>query len=281
MTEEGALLGGRSIPIGSVFDYRPAKVWLESEMLFYTRGESILEEHEMEGILDSFVKIRGEDDVLRFAEQFGPLRLCPHNLPWTHERETVFFDLRPEDGECHGAVSPESLAAWFQWVETARAILTIAAELHQGRVPNREVWETASQILNPRYQEEPEDWPNARDPQQFDLARLYCADLGWAWMDLANIKPKLDWGDGIQAPRLYLWPIPFAFGALGLQLAQAVTRSHGLAICSGCGNPYVRSRTRPQAGRRNYCPDCGTRAALRDAQRERRAKQRGDHGQEG
>jgi hypothetical protein len=62
------------------------------------------------------------------------------------------------------------------------------------------------------------------------------------------------------------------FGELGLQIMQAASRGQTLAVCSGCGNPYMRQGRKPQSGRRNYCPRCGVKASRRDAQRQRRTR---------
>jgi len=57
------------------------------------------------------------------------------------------------------------------------------------------------------------------------------------------------------------------FGILGMQLAFTLAQAE-LTVYSGCGRDYPRTGRRPQAGRLNYCPDCGERTRSRDAQRE-------------
>jgi hypothetical protein len=44
------------------------------------------------------------------------------------------------------------------------------------------------------------------------------------------------------------------FGALVVQLALTISRTDGLALCSGCGLSYVPSR-RPRDTKRRYCPE--------------------------
>jgi hypothetical protein len=112
-------------------------------------------------------------------------------------------------------------------------------------------------------------------PDAVGEERLSLGDMVWEWLVIGHVEPKFSWDtDG---PKFFL--DAGTFGVLGIQIMQAVARTQGLATCSGCGIPYMREGRRPQLGRRNYCPSCGTRAALRDAQRERRAKQRGSDGQ--
>jgi hypothetical protein len=229
-------------------------------------------------MLDFFVRLRRPEDVLRFVKRFGPLWVCSHGLPATHRTggvdDTIFFDLDAVQEPCWKQWDPEPLSTWFSWVETARAILTIASYLHQNVIAPSDEWNRASQLLNPEYREKGAESIEA----DLALARIYCGDLIWAWLDMCDISTKMEWD---LEPNFYLLPKPFCFGTLGLHLSQAVMRSHGLAICSGCGNPYVRTGRKPQSGRRNYCPECGTKAAVRDAQRERRARQKETNEQEG
>jgi len=54
------------------------------------------------------------------------------------------------------------------------------------------------------------------------------------------------------------------YGALAIQLLFNVCRTDGLAVCTSCGAPYVPGR-KPRRDRNPYCPDCGRKAAVRDA----------------
>ena len=47
-------------------------------------------------------------------------------------------------------------------------------------------------------------------------------------------------------------------GALTLQIMLALTRSVGIAVCSGCGKLFPPSR-RPNPNRNTYCGACGIR----------------------
>jgi hypothetical protein len=83
------------------------------------------------------------------------------------------------------------------------------------------------------------------------------------WISNGSVQPTLDW-DEIK-PRIMLKGGGL-FGALAVQLLQAVGYPDALAICDGCGKPFVPTM-RPSPNRRSYCKDCGRRAALRDAAR--------------
>jgi hypothetical protein len=63
-------------------------------------------------------------------------------------------------------------------------------------------------------------------------------------------------------------------GALTVQLMSAMVGS-GFAMCSGCGDPFIPEGRQPAFGSRRYCPSCGHSAAMRDAKRDYRARQRG------
>jgi hypothetical protein len=62
--------------------------------------------------------------------------------------------------------------------------------------------------------------------------------------------------------------------AVGLQLAVTLADLDSIFICSGCQYPYGRPKTkrRPRKGQANFCDECGTKAALRQADERRKAK---------
>jgi transposase-like protein len=88
------------------------------------------------------------------------------------------------------------------------------------------------------------------------------------WLQLTAVGPELNWRNGKITFELCGGSL---FGVLAVQLALAVNRSEGLAVCDGCKKPYI-PRRQPRADQRHYCPDCGSKAALRDAQRDQRAR---------
>jgi DNA-directed RNA polymerase subunit RPC12/RpoP len=103
---------------------------------------------------------------------------------------------------------------------------------------------------------------------------LTLGDFLWFWLRMSGTRPKFVWDP---EPKFYLEC--GTFGEIGVQIMQAVSNAQGLTICSGCGRAYMRKGRKPQEGRRNYCPECGTRAALKDAQRQRRARKRQTDGE--
>jgi hypothetical protein len=93
------------------------------------------------------------------------------------------------------------------------------------------------------------------------------------WLRIGAVSLSLEWWEPRPTVRLDSGPLSALFGALALQLLQAVARSDGLALCSACGRPYTPER-RPDPNRRHYCPQCRNAAPHRDAVRSWRAKQR-------
>jgi hypothetical protein len=273
MTDErSGTLGITHLPVEKT--ELPKRVWWDDELLHYETFNSLVEESYVpkstDGMLDRFTRIDSARDAAEFAQWFGPLDLCTHGLPWRHtfESDEGFSDLwNPERTSCE-PMSAERFSDWFKWVACARSILAVAVALHDGRLPAIEDWDPIVLAISPIDKDFSREEYLTREG--IDAAKLLLGDLLWSWLRMADVRPKFSWDPH---PELYLKA--GTFGELGIQLMRAVSQGHGLVTCSGCGVPYMRKGRKPQAGRRNYCPDCGQRAALRDAQRARRAKERG------
>lgn len=195
-----------------------------------------------QGALDAFVRIKKPNDVLSFARRYGPLGLCEHGKPPWHKGEDgerrwcppyeVNADLR---------WGRESLSRWYDYVDAANTLLSAAAE-----------WK-----INP----EKELGAGLHKWSLKTFVGVWLADAGIR-LDLVRLdtgNPSFTFsGSGV-------------FGAIGLQLLQAIT-ANNLAVCSGCGKPYLREGRKPQTGRRNYCPEC-SRIAGRFRMRALRSRQ--------
>ena len=97
----------------------------------------------------------------------------------------------------------------------------------------------------------------------------------WLWW--GNVRPWIRW----LQPQPTFTLAGGTFGILAFQMMLAVTNTHGLAVCTGCGNPYLRQNRKPQLGRRNYCPGCRERkVGARDRKRAQRARRREQHGEQ-
>lgn len=222
------------------------------------------------GMLEEFVRLwdRDDDAVASYAATWGLLGLCEHGRGARHGE----LPGEPDTAQRCRPASRESILRWRQLSLAASEILTAAAELHQGRKPAFERAYPAHLLHGP-------DAPRAASvPPPWMAKGLVGAAIGVFLQD-GGCSTALRWGlpkNSTAGPQFTVMPHSL-LAAVGVQLALAIARTDGLAFCSACGRAYPPKR-RPQAGRRNYCPDCGVQAARRDAARDfaaRRLEQKG------
>jgi len=191
------------------------------------------------GLLDEFGALAeaSDDAILRFAQRWGLLSLCEHELPDTHNPGR--YGCRPSERE--------SLAVWRHFSRAAGAIVSIAAALHQGEDPRPQDWAAV-------YERSGQDAPWWDSGADFDAHPLSLVVN--EWLVLGDVRPALRWRAGSD-PEIFLQPGSGTslFGAIARELAFVVSRVDGLAVCSGCGAGFVPKR-RPAAGRRSWCPAC-------------------------
>ena len=198
------------------------------------------------GALNTFVRIKKPDDILQFARRYGPLGLCRHGRPPMH---------RAGNGErkwCAPCGS-EPIKRWFGYRDGALACLDFAAQMkvdpQKITVPAKYLKRIAS---NP-----PEHIADDKEVSVRGLGKWIVTDMINEWLGDAGIRLELNWSGGEPSLTLAGGGV---FGALGVQLLSAVT-ANNLAVCSGCGEPYLRKGRKPQAGRRNFCRACGDKVA--------------------
>jgi len=215
-----------------------------------------------EGLLDSFLGIHTADEVLGFAKRFGALMICEHGLPASHNRGGGLIASTASPGGCQPSGWPhdmwEPVSVWLHFAARARALIGIAAALHQGKPGALDDWAAIYAQPKPEYLSE--NLPPAK--YHFRLAVQ-------SWIDIGGINLSFRWDQAAAEPDLAVGGGTFAI--LTFQLVSAITRRQGVAICSNCQKPYLREGRKPQVGRRNFCPDCGPRAASRLRQRDFRA----------
>jgi hypothetical protein len=284
---ERGLVATPGLPLSS--RVRPRKAWVNEGYLYWDDAdfESLFTPFDSQGMLDAFVRIQSEEDIPPFAVRFGTLQICTHGMPishanryernWRHHYvDGVEVRADPHPG-ClpDGRWIPEPVERWMDFVSAARSILNIAAAIHSGSAGRDEDWLLAFKAyqVDEEYLPQPGMWANT--PRGLQDPTLLLSDLVNEWLRLGDVRPRLEWELG--DPQIELETS--AFGAIGVQLMQAVTRVHGLTLCSSCGRPYLRQGRKAPAGRRNYCPDCGEGAALRDAQRAHRERRRQQGGE--
>ena len=90
-----------------------------------------------------------------------------------------------------------------------------------------------------------------------------------SWLLMGNVRPDMIFQPSTKGknkppprPRITLGGCSPAWGhlfaALACQLMFAVTRTEGLAICTGCGDSYIPTR-KPRVDQRQFCEDCKQR----------------------
>lgn len=256
----------------------PVILRLEGDRLVW-RGHD-LERPELEpkpvdpaGALDAFIRISSAEDVLRFAERWGPLSLCKHNAPACHAGPG------PVALTACSPTRSESIEVWLRFARHAHAVVEVAIAVRAGEPSPREPWET---LLNYK----PSEGHPVREDLEEHLRLLQERPpvgpmLSWfqlkrivdSWLRAGDVRPEADPGrmgrDGCEI-RLGGY---HTFGLLAIQLLSAVTSDRGIYYCHSCQEPYAPSR-KPQHGRRHYCgkPEC-KRAGARNRKRAQRARE--------
>lgn len=208
--------------------------------------------------------------VLAFARRWGPLGICPCGKPATHS-----LDCAPCGWDGSGGWEP--LKRWNFYAHRARAVLFLGSQLRGGgRSPTDEIRplrrDLASVLLAAGRLEQPRVLP-------VDLWTLLVLVVN-EWIEVGGVRPRLVMsGNAAKGPpELVLSPTwrfqhpEFSlFGALGMQLAFAVSGARGLAFCSACGT-WFEPGSQLRVGTRHYCPECATRGKWRKASAAYRAR---------
>ena len=114
----------------------------------------------------------------------------------------------------------------------------------------------------------------ARLPFRIGGDRTLVREAVNVWLDLAHARPTLSYEAVERKKRGGRPGIGFLgglFGALGLQLAAAISGTPGVAFCDYCGRDYVPDRPLTP-GHLHFCKRtrCGRKASLRLAQNRHR-----------
>jgi hypothetical protein len=102
----------------------------------------------------------------------------------------------------------------------------------------------------------------SRMANSVELQRQLLGEVLNYWLELAGVRPRLDWSSPKPAVQLGGRGL---IGALAVQLLLDCSRTDGLAVCTSCGTPFLPGPRRPRRDRNTYCSDCGIKAASRDA----------------
>ena len=240
-------------------------------------------------LLERFLGLRSDEAIVKFAERFGPMDPRGLHLPDLEK------NARP------GGHS-EPLGYWRHVRQESQAIVSLVAAVRERQSPTRrtfaELYELDSlPFVNGHTFSEPGElppilkkWETFSLGERLRTARLVFQDRVRTFVRHCGLKPALTIESGragfqtevvFQDARAdFLGSGLSLFGVITVQLMSAATGS-ALAICSGCGGFFLPRRRQPAFGKRRYCNVCGRAAALRDAKRDYRARERSKSGSMG
>lgn len=209
------------------------------------RPDETPKEVDPRGALDRFLRIRTEDDILRFARRYGPLQIRP-----------VSFK-NSEWGERHWG---ETVANWFGAVSQARAVVLAILAMRGGKVVPNEAWSVFLEVeplSDGRFPEgfektvqELRTIPHSGEPYlEADLVVSLLLD----WIDKAEVRPEVpsDFGPSSPSGSLKLTGRGM-MSVLTIQLLGVAFSHQDIQLCDACGQPYSPSR-KPQKNRRHFC----------------------------
>jgi predicted RNA-binding Zn-ribbon protein involved in translation (DUF1610 family) len=274
------------------------------------------------GLFEDFLKLeaaKSDAAVLRYAERWGPLWLCSHQLPAGHAEACVPLDaiqFLATSGTRRTVNWKEPVGVWRAMSAEASSVVRIARQLHNGQLAREADWERlfylprvmwdilhtqfaihlldpqgeASEdqvvervvaILNEAYRAgNPDDADDGIEPatpqrrdvvmrhgmrqlrSSLDVQRFVLGEVINYWLRMSSVEPRLRWLAG--KPDVMLAGRGL-FAALAVQLMFECSRTDGLAVCISCGTPFLPPVRRPRRDHNVYCPDCGVKAAQRDA----------------
>ena len=216
------------------------------------------------GAIDRFIRIDREERVSAFASKFGPLELCEEHGMLVRHHPSCMLE------EAHSGVFREPVDAWIETARQVKAVIEVATALEQGRRPEEENIRAAQFGVPAGF--------SLQAFQDLHAERALIAFKINRWLEWANVRPRLEVfarGRGSRRQEFLGFGLEpsSAFGLIAIQLMFACSGVHNIALCSLCGLPYLRQRRRaPQAGRRNYCDECGPKGAAKDRQRRHRQR---------
>jgi hypothetical protein len=253
-------------------------------------------------VLDDLLRLAKDPSdaaILAYASQYGMLGLRPRdrapanmafpNLPWVGEQIAPFIGYQAAPG-----ILREPLGLWRRVSAEIAAVYAIAGNLRTGRLVERAAWQPLRGIIELPLGEDDkvDDTPSGSypafpgipavptipvRPTTLEGQRQALAAVVGTWLALGAVRPAIAWGGPGQDDPLITLGATTLFGGLVLELLVAVGGQAGLAICTGCGMPYIPGRRPPSgafgAPRATYCPDCrGRNVAQNEAARRWRVK---------
>ena len=229
---------------------RPAKVYRSSGSIrcTYTKDSAYIDP---KGMIDFFIDIKADRDVVAYVETYGPLGLCEHGYP--------YWCRHPKCAPTIG----EPISRYHDFSQVYKGALIIASALMRNDVAPMCAWNLLLEPINNN-----QDWDEYSYWESNEiLARIGCfsKNLNESIREYEKainllskmITPKIgfSWRDSTSDPTVFIYRN--GFSTLHMQLLGAITRSADpIYICSGCGKIYLRKVRGPKPGQRNYCAIC-------------------------
>lgn len=242
-------------------------------------------------MLEEFVALADAEDnkYLQYACKWGLLELCKEHLePVNHNQnceplvpsKKVVFGFTDEPAKEHRQMLisvGEPISAWRTHARFAKALLNIAARLHQGELGTEQDWETLHFDESGFLSRGPADWrQNKKLPDIIAFEKsLITTGVNTYWLGSGGVQPRVYWR--ASRPTIaFECPAPYGklFANLAIQLMMAISQLESLAICSVCGESYKPKR-RPKANQRRYCQRCKN-VAKRDASADYRRRKKAE-----
>jgi hypothetical protein len=214
------------------------------------------------------------EKILRFAQKWGVLELCEHDVPAGHPPEywptravvaypshvkapgwTPDFPLMmgafhyclPRGDDDKGLLW-EPVEAWRQWARAARSTLNIAARLRSHQLASEDEWRIACNIKSRG--SGPGHW---QAPTRINDGWQRISRYLNSWLRLGSASVMTESSDGSIGLVIGKGSL---FGTVAVQLTLAVSGTDGPVMCSSCKSMYVPAR-RPRRDQKNYCRACG------------------------
>lgn len=247
-------------------------------------------------LLYDFLNLKDAKGVLQFAEKYGPLYLCE-----AHERPVMHLIGRalckPRIQKYAGELElSEPVSAYIKYSRWAGALLKAGDKARTGKPISADEWAKAGlggsftvRVTRAGSKSDPPS-PLPFPTHGIEAKRMVAGMVNF-WLTMGDPRPRL----ALRADSLFevqfesgdhtISGVPkeleraaaqlgyggLIFAALAMQLVSAVSGGVGLATCSSCGVFFVPKRT-PAANRRQFCPQCGQRAAWRLSKQAARRK---------
>lgn len=241
------------------------------------------------GMLEEFVALADADEnkYLEYACRWGVLDLCKdhhtvtnHNYncePIVPYRMAVFgtTDKPAKEHRKKLLSEGEPISAWRDYARFAKALLNIAARLHEGELGSDEDWETLhfdeAGFLGWNHAErrKDKDFPDLHSYEK----SLVVDGVNTYWLGSGGVQPRIYW-KASRPTITFECPKPYGkmFANLAILLMMAISQLDSVAICSACGQSYKPQR-RPKSSQRRYCPNC-KKIAWRDASADYRRRKK-------